>query len=156
MYDRTGRRVEFNQTSQNFGKVQISGCQVEAVFHDQVEEVLPIVEEEEEGEGGCHSATLPLGTTSTPLSQLATGTGGLPCPVSLIEIIKNPVVTGTVDPGEELGLSICTEAKEQLGLDHFHESEFSFQMDKLERDNLETDNLETDNLDNANSFEPED
>ena len=116
---------------------------MDALLHGQVEEVLPVVEEEEEekeGEG-CHSSTLPFATTSTLLSQLASGTGGLQCPVSLIEIVVAPVLTETVHPSEVPDLPMCTEAKVQLGLDCFKEPKFSFQ---------------TDNLDNGNSFEPED
>ena len=58
---------------------------MDALLHGQVEEVLPVVEEEgeevEEEEEGCHSSTLPFATTSTLLSQLESGTGGLRCPV---------------------------------------------------------------------------
>ena len=70
-----------------------SEYQVDTLLHGQVEEVLPVVEEEgeeveeEEEEEGCHSSTLPFATTSTLISHLALGTGGLRCPVSLIEII---------------------------------------------------------------------
>ena len=110
---------------------------MDALLHGQGEEVLPVVEEE--GEEGCHSSTLPFATTSTLISHLALGTGGLRCPVSLIEIIiVDPVMTGTVHHAD---LPMCTEAKVQLGLDRFKEPKISFQ---------------TDNLDNGNSFEPED
>ena len=37
--------------------------------------------EEKEEEEWCHSSTLPFATTSTLLSQLESGTGGLRCPV---------------------------------------------------------------------------
>ena len=83
-----GGELSSTRRARTLKRCRNSEYQVDTLLHGQVEEVLPVVEEgeevEEEGEGeGCHSSTLPFATTSTLLSQLASGTGGLRCPVSL-------------------------------------------------------------------------
>ena len=69
MYDRTGRRIEFNQTSQNFEKVKRIQDEDDAKWTAQVEESWPIEEGTTTGETG----DLQLAPTSTLLSNLTSG-----------------------------------------------------------------------------------
>ena len=73
MYDRTGRRIEFNQTSQNFEKVKRIQDEDDAKWTTQVEESLPIEEGTTTGETGELQLAPLVPPTSTLLSNLTSG-----------------------------------------------------------------------------------
>ena len=107
MYDRTGRRVEFNQTSQNFEKE--GGWQVDWLSRHghQVED---------DGEERITNKA----ATSKLLSHIAAGIGGS---IDWHQSFLWSVMTGGVDL-DQLDLPTYTKGKVWLALDYINKSDF--------------------------------